>query len=141
MRDRLFRPDAFPLALNEKFEINLYPCRPINQIKEKKVIRNSLILACIIFLLLPGCTWVKPTALGEDVTVAQPTAVAECKKIGTTTSYVKDSLGPLDRSEEKVRKELTILAQNRAAEMGGDTIVAEGEVDNGSLRFQVYDCR
>jgi hypothetical protein len=101
----------------------------------------TLMVPILSICLLPGCTWVKPTALGENVIIAETSDVADCTKVGTTTSYVKDNIGPMDRNENKVRKELTILAKNRAAEMSGDTIVAEGPVENGSLRFMVYQCQ
>ncbi len=92
-------------------------------------------------LLFPGCTWVKLTALGEDVALIETEAVEGCQKLGTTTSYVKHAIGPIDRSEEKVVEELVTLAKNRAAEMGGNSIVAEGPPEDGKMRFRVYWCK
>lgn len=101
---------------------------------------NVTAILTVSVILLSSCTWVKVTPLGEGVRVKDFVDGGNCKSIGTTTSYVKDNIGPMDRNQEKVTKELTILAKNRAAEMGGNTIVAEGPVEDGSMRFQVYDC-
>ncbi len=102
--------------------------------------RLSGIILIVLIMFLPGCTWVKPTVLGEDVSLVEQGAVEKCEKLGTTTSYVKHTLGPIDRNKEKVREELVTLAKNRAAEMGGNTIVAEGQPEMGNMSFKVYWC-
>ena len=53
---------------------------------------------------------------------------------------VKHEIGFFTRSEEKVNTELATIAQNEAAEMGGDTIAAEGPTENGRRTFTIYKC-
>ncbi len=101
----------------------------------------SLAILLTTMLLFPGCTWVKLTALGEDVALVETETVEGCQKLGTTTSYVKHTIGPMDRSEETIVEELVTLAKNRAAEMGGNSIVAEGPPEEGNMRFRVYWCK
>jgi len=91
-------------------------------------------------LTLVSCTWVEPSEQGKSVTLVKPAHVTGCQALGTVTSSTKDSVGFVDRSEEKVAGELLDLARNKAASMGGDTIVAEGPPDGGSQTFRVYKC-
>lgn len=72
--------------------------------------------------------------------VVEASSVETCKKLGTTTTSVKHKVGIVTRSDEKVTEELTILAKNKAAEMGGDSIVAQGEAVEGSMRFDIFKC-
>ncbi len=94
----------------------------------------------ISLLFLSSCTWVKPTVLSEDVQLVDNKAVVKCERLGTTTSYVKHTIGPFERDEEKVNKELVVLARNRAAEMKGNTIVALGPIEDGTMSFNVFWC-
>jgi hypothetical protein len=94
-------------------------------------------------IVIPGltaCTWVEPTKEGSEVLLVKAFNVETCKKMGTTTASVKHKVGIVTRSEEKVTEELTILAINKAAEMGGDSIVAQGEPVDGSMSFEIYKC-
>ncbi len=95
----------------------------------------------IIFVLyLNACTWVEPTKEGGEVILVKSFNVETCKKLGTATTTVKHKVGPMTRSEEKVTEELITLAKNRAAEMGGDSIVARAPASDGSMSFEVYRC-
>ena len=92
-------------------------------------------------LALSACTWVKHTEEGSRVVLAEPVHVAHCEKLGTTTTAVKHEVGRVQRDDEKVAEELTTLARNEAAVMGGDTIVSLGPPRDGSAKFEVYRCR
>lgn len=94
----------------------------------------------IVITGLTACTWVEPTREGSEVLVVKASNVENCKKVGTTTTSVKHKVGIITRSEEKVTEELTTLAKNKAAEMGGDSIVAQGEAVEGSMSFNIYKC-
>jgi hypothetical protein len=94
----------------------------------------------IVISALAACTWVEPTREGSEVLVVKASNVQACKKVGTTTTSVKHKIGIITRSDEKVTEELTTLAKNKAAEMGGDSIVAQGEAVEGSMRFDIYKC-
>jgi len=104
--------------------------------------RTILLLLPFLFLF-SACTWVKPTQEGQKVNVLelQDPALQSCRKLGSVTSMVKHKIGPFNRSGEKVNLELTAIAQDEAAEMGGDTIAAEGPVEEGRRTFSIYDCR
>jgi len=39
-----------------------------------------------------------------------------------------------------VTEELVTLAKNRAAEKGGDSIVAKGPASEGEMSFDIYKC-
>ena len=94
----------------------------------------------IVISGLAACTWVEPTKEGSEVLVVKAPNVETCKKLGTTKTSVKHKVGIITRSDEKVTEELTILAKNKAAEMGGDSLVAQGEAVEGSMSFDIYKC-
>lgn len=101
--------------------------------------RRAIVVALSIELL-SGCTWVKLSTGGETVTVVSAVATS-CKKLGTTSSTTKADIASIDRKSAKVATELETLARNAAAEMGGDTIVAETDVtEAGSRRYGIYRC-
>jgi hypothetical protein len=89
---------------------------------------------------LSACTWVEPTKEGSEVVLAKAFNVETCKKLGTTTSTVKHKVGFIVRDEETVTEELVTLAKNRAAELGGNSIVAQGPTKDGRMSFDVYKC-
>ncbi len=95
----------------------------------------------IAMLALAGCTWVKPTQQGAEVSLVKAAHVQECKKLGSTTSQVKDSVGFIERRDKNVTQELINLAKNEAAKMGGDTIVAKEAPLEGRQTFAIYDCQ
>lgn len=100
---------------------------------------NRYVLS-IVALCLSACTWVEPTKEGSEVSVVTASSIESCKKLGTTKTSVKHKVGFVTRSEEKVTEELTTLAKNRAAEMGGNAIVANGAASEGSMDFTIYKC-
>lgn len=91
-------------------------------------------------VLAAGCTWVKPTATGERITVATFEQVKACKNLAKVTVAVLDKVVFVPRSEEKVAGELQTMAKNSAAELDGDTIVAVSKVIDGEQAFNVYRC-
>lgn len=102
-----------------------------------KLIRYALIMA---ILNIVGCTWVEPTKEGNEVLLVKSFNIESCVKLGTANTSVKHKVGPITRSEEKVTEELITLAKNRAAEMGGDSIVAKAPASEGSMSFEIYKC-
>jgi len=89
---------------------------------------------------LSACTWVEPTKEGSEVVLVKAYNVETCKKLGSTTSIVKHKVGFVARDEDKVTEELVTLAKNRAAEMGGNSIVAQGPANEGRMSFDVFKC-
>ncbi|WP_455200614.1 DUF4156 domain-containing protein [Kaarinaea lacus] len=99
------------------------------------------IFAIVIFsITLIACSPVKLTKEGEGVMVKSKEQVADCKKVGRVTTSLLDKVAGVKRSEEKVKKELEMLARNGAVEYGGNTIVPDSEVTEGKQSFVVYHC-
>ncbi len=105
--------------------------------------RKALIVI-VSLIALTGFKWVKLTPEGEKIRVLTASEVTSCKKLGSTSSSVKDNIGPFDRKAEKVARELEYLARNSAAsdfkEKGADTVVPVGEIADGKRKFDVYKC-
>lgn len=102
--------------------------------------RLSRYLVLTGLVVVAGCTWVDLTEGAKSVTVVS--AVNEnCERLGSTTSRTKAEVASVERSPEKVSEELTTLARNAAARMGGDTISADSEVNSrGEQTFGIYRC-
>ncbi|MGD8783677.1 MAG: DUF4156 domain-containing protein [Thioalkalispiraceae bacterium] len=102
--------------------------------------RVNLLLILFSLVLLSGCSWIELTAQGDKVRVLARNEVAGCKYVGKTTATVTDKVIGLKRKEHIVRENLETLARNAAANMGGDTIVAETQIEQGKQTFNVYQC-
>ena len=100
----------------------------------------SVFFLSLITLMGTACTWVQLSVDAEDVELVKAAEVSECKKIGNTTSNVMSKFGFFDRDEEKVGEELLNLARNESIKMGGNTLVADSAITEGSQRFAVYNC-
>ncbi len=100
---------------------------------------NKIILA-ISAILLASCNMVSLTPEGRNVAIMTANQLpASCVRTGSTTASVVNRV-VVQRSEERVREELQILASNAAASRG-DTIVATTSVVNGTQEFDIYRCR
>ena len=91
-------------------------------------------------LLITSCAWVELTPEGEKVRVLEASEVADCKRLGHTTSSGKDKILAAKRHDETVLRELRDMARNSAAEIKGDTIVTMTEVKEGKQTFAIYKC-
>jgi len=109
---------------------------------EGSEMQRAIFLTISILFLLSSCTWVEPTLQGSEIKLGDlnDESLKTCDRLGSVTSMVKHKIGSFARSEEKVNTELATIAQNEAAEMGGDTIAAEGPAENGRRTFTVYKC-
>jgi hypothetical protein len=90
---------------------------------------------------MPACTWVRTTPEGEPVSVATADAVGNCARKGKVTVSLKNRVAGVERKPTKVATELATLARNEGAQLGGDTVVAETAVKDGSQVFGVYQCK
>ena len=102
--------------------------------------RSRWIPLSLTVVLAVSCTWVRPTPESNRIRVAEAGAVSACTRIGTITTRVKDRIGFIARSRDKVHGELATLARLEAVDMGADTIVAEGPVSDGQRTFSAWDC-
>jgi len=88
-----------------------------------------------------GFEWAKLTEAGAQVHVAATLDdVAACERIGVATATTADRVMGLPRVDDVVSGELTTLAQNRAATMGGDTVLADGPISHGTRNFAIFRC-
>ncbi len=94
----------------------------------------------LLFLVLGGCAWVETTPDGEKVRVLEPAEVASCKRIGKTIVTGKASVAGIERNQARVAGELSTLARNGAAEIGGDTVVPVADRKGDTQVFAVYKC-
>lgn len=99
----------------------------------------TLSFTTLLTLSLGGCTWVKVTEAGAQVAVRNATEVAGCERLGTAGAQTTAKV-LLARDARKVQAELLALGKNQAAEISGNAIVAEGDVQNGAQKFAVYRC-
>ncbi len=101
--------------------------------------KTTLLLA--LATLTTACTWVKPTARSHEVVLLNQDQIVNCVKKGSTTSKTVSKIAIVPRNNDKIFSELVMLAKNEAAILGGDSIVAEGRMEEGRQTFGVYRCR
>lgn len=104
----------------------------------KTIIIATLLLAAS----LAGCRteWVQLTPEGEQVSLAAPAEVADCRRLGTATVNAADSIGFVQRSARQLQDELVRLARNEAGMMEGNRIVPESTIADGRQTFGVHRC-
>lgn len=91
--------------------------------------------------LLSGCTFVELAPHADEVLVLKPHQVRECEQLRRSTSQVLDKVGFINRNREKMAEELQTLARNTAAELGGNAVVADSDIEpGGKQRFIIYNC-
>ncbi|WP_376696518.1 DUF4156 domain-containing protein [Wenzhouxiangella sp. EGI_FJ10305] len=103
--------------------------------------RKALIAGAVAAALTAGCSWVKLERGAEGVRLVEPSMATNCERLGTTTTSVRERVAGVERSPGKVEAELADLARNSAWDLNGDTIVADGPVQDGERRFIIYRCR
>ncbi|MDX1399049.1 MAG: DUF4156 domain-containing protein [Oceanospirillum sp.] len=106
-----------------------------------KSLKAKTLLLISVSALATGCTWVKPVEGSDQVKLVSQANVAGCKKLGHTTSFVKNKVAGLTRNQEAVSEELVTLGKNEAVNMGGDTIVQVDPLKDGKVGFDIYKCQ
>jgi hypothetical protein len=101
---------------------------------------KNIPVVLVMCLLVFSCTWVKLTEKGEKTRVLDAAEVIDCRKLGKTTSVSKAVVARMQRSKEKLQKELETLARNSAVDLKGDTVVPVGVPIDGKQVFEVYRC-
>ena len=102
---------------------------------------NVVLSVAVCAAALHACTWVKTTPEGQGVRVASAAEVIACERKGKVTVSVKSRVSGVERKPTKVATELATRARNEGALLGGDTVVAEGGVNEGRQVFGVYRCK
>ena len=103
--------------------------------------RRTLAIVVAAALLATGCSWVKTTPGGEQVREATAAEVSGCQDVGVAVASTQATAAGLPRDKGVIRDEQVTLARNRAAQIGGDTIVPNGPSSEGTQSFIVYKCR
>jgi len=112
---------------------------------------RRLVWVVVVASIVGACSWVQLTSGGDRVRVATPAEVAGCEELGTASGTTTARFfGLIPRNQDVIRDEQTRLARNRAADLGGNTIVedfptARPEPDapkpaKDTLTFLVYRC-
>lgn len=96
-------------------------------------------LLLLQLLLLSGCTYVRLTDQGAQVTQGAAADVANCTQVGVVSANTRAKV-VVKRVDGKVREELLVLARNEAANLGANTIVPDGEPVEGKQSFRAYRC-
>lgn len=99
------------------------------------------VLLISICTAISACgTWVNVTSAGQLVSVATPTQVSNCERVGSSTTNALSEIVFVERGTAKLQKELIDLARNEAGDMGGNRIVVETPITDGRQSFGVYRC-
>ena len=101
------------------------------------------IRTAVVAMLLAGsgaCAWVPLDPGAEAVSVRTAAQVADCERLGRTSTRTADGVGPIPRRDAKVAEELERLARNEAVRMGGNAVAPLDEARDGEQRFGIYRC-
>ncbi|WP_111641376.1 DUF4156 domain-containing protein [Marinimicrobium alkaliphilum] len=101
---------------------------------------KHLFTLATLAVLASGCTVIELNEAGQSVQVRDEANVRDCERLHRMEVSVSDRVGPVIRKEERVERELLDHARNKAAEIGGDTIVPVSEPEDGEQHFGVYRC-
>jgi len=118
------------------------------------MVRRATFALCVLITAsaVGACSWVQLTAGGDRVRVATPADVGGCEEIGTASGTTQARFfGLIPRDQQVIRDEQTRLARNRAADLGGNTIVEDfptsrpapsdgPKPSKDTLTFLVYRC-
>lgn len=104
--------------------------------------RTLAIVVASATFVVTGCSWVKTTPGGEQVREATAAEVGACQEVGIAVASTQATAAGIPRDKGVMREEQVTLARNRAAQIGGDTIVQNGQPSSeGTQSFTVYKCR
>lgn len=102
-----------------------------------KAIRGLFCLST--FLVVTGCSFVDTLPGSERVVISNNTE--NCDKVGETHVKVLSEIAGIDRSEDTIAEELTIMARNAAFDRASNTIKPISDVVDGKQSFALYRCR
>jgi len=90
---------------------------------------------------LGGCSSVERRPGSEDVmAVSGPSRAGHCENLGETRVSTAESYWIFPRYEDEIRSDLTDLARNEAAALGGDTVAPLSPVEDGERTYGLYEC-
>lgn len=98
-------------------------------------------ISVVALLMTAGCTFVQTTPKGNAVRVASGEEVVNCQRIGQINVSTLSRVAGLPRYESSMQDELSTLARNSGADMGGDTVAPATPIKDGKQTFIVYRCK
>ncbi|CAN8141410.1 DUF4156 domain-containing protein [Thiomicrorhabdus sp. 6S2-11] len=98
-------------------------------------------LAVSTVLLMSACSWVEPLDGVDQVKVVTLPDVLRCEKLGSVNTSVLNKIGFINRDKDAVMYDSIALAKNEAVRMAGNRLVAVETIQDGHMRFDVYQCR
>ena len=104
---------------------------------------SRLVVISTLALAISGCgssSWVQVTPAGMLVSVAAPSEVRNCTRVGTSNVNALDRVAFVQRGSQKLQDDLVNLARNEAGDIGGNRVVPESTIDEGRQTFGVYRC-
>ncbi len=108
-------------------------------IKHWRIAGLVAVLGAPLFVI--GCTFVALEPEGERVEVAESAEqVEECQRVGRTRVTTAERVAFILRRDTAIEDDLDRLARNSGADLGGDTVVRESEIEEGRATYGVYDC-
>ncbi len=94
-----------------------------------------------LFLSLSACsTWVQLTAEGQVVRILDANQATNCGRIGNARAQTMNKILFIERNRQRLEDELRTLARNEGGRIGGNVVVAESEIADGSQNFGVFSC-
>jgi hypothetical protein len=102
---------------------------------------RAFLVSAVVACTAAACTWVPIAPEGKSVRVLPAGPLpAGCQQQGEVVVSVKSKVAFLNRNPLKVKDELETLARNEAPSAGANTVQAQGEPQDGSQRFNAYQC-
>ena len=96
----------------------------------------AFVMSGLALLALTACANIRLTENGKNVIVMKPLEVVEkCENLGTITVNATN----VNKSQED--KDRETLARNEAAKIGGNVVVAAGEVKDKAQEWTAYRCK
>jgi hypothetical protein len=94
-------------------------------------------------LVLGGCAskLIGERVGADQVVVAEPGQVSQCRSLGKTNVSVLSAVGPITRSAEAVEDNLNQMARNEAVSKGGDTVVRGPSMEYGKRTYEIFKCK
>ncbi|MGE5321159.1 MAG: DUF4156 domain-containing protein [Hyphomicrobiaceae bacterium] len=108
-----------------------------------QIVNGRFVIPALISVVLAGCasSLIEVRPGSDQVAVAEPNQVDQCKPVGSTTVSVLAEVGFISRGIENVDANLLQLARNEAVNQGGDTLVPGARPEIGKRTFAIYKCR
>jgi len=102
--------------------------------------RASTFISISAVFVFIGCTWVNENKAGRSIDITVIDQVKNCKKVGSIKASVKHKVGFVPRNNDKITRELQVLAKNEAVKIGANAIVANHAPTNGKQSYQAFAC-